>query len=43
LLRQAGERGLALESLQDYLSFFRYGCPPHGGMGVGLARAAQMD
>jgi aspartyl/asparaginyl-tRNA synthetase len=38
LLRQAGERRLALEPLRDYLSFFRYGCPPHGGMGVGLAR-----
>jgi aspartyl/asparaginyl-tRNA synthetase len=24
--------------LQSYLNFFRYGCPPHGGMGVGLAR-----
>jgi aspartyl-tRNA synthetase len=38
LLRQARERGYALEPLQDYLNFFRYGCPPHGGMGVGLAR-----
>jgi aspartyl-tRNA synthetase len=38
LVRQARERGLALEPLRDYLNFFRYGCPPHGGMGVGLAR-----
>jgi aspartyl/asparaginyl-tRNA synthetase len=38
LLQQACERGYALERLQDYLNFFRYGCPPHGGMGVGLAR-----
>jgi tRNA synthetases class II (D, K and N) len=22
----------------DDLNFFRYGCPPHGGMGVGVAR-----
>jgi aspartyl-tRNA synthetase len=35
LLRQARERGYALEPLQDYLNFVRYGCPPHGGMGVG--------
>jgi nondiscriminating aspartyl-tRNA synthetase len=38
LLGQARERGYALEPLQDYLDFFRYGCPPHGGMGIGLAR-----
>jgi aspartyl-tRNA synthetase len=38
LVRQARERGFALEPLRDYLNFFRYGCPPHGGMGVGLAR-----
>jgi nondiscriminating aspartyl-tRNA synthetase len=38
LLRQARQRGYAVESLQDYLRFFRHGCPPHGGMGIGLAR-----
>ncbi|HEY1707012.1 MAG TPA: aspartate--tRNA(Asn) ligase [Rhizomicrobium sp.] len=38
LRAQALERGYALEPLQSYLDFFRYGCPPHGGMGVGLAR-----
>jgi aspartyl-tRNA synthetase len=38
LRAQALERGYALEPLQPYLDFFRYGCPPHGGMGVGLAR-----
>jgi aspartyl/asparaginyl-tRNA synthetase len=38
LRAQAVERGYALEPLQPYLDFFRYGCPPHGGMGVGLAR-----
>jgi aspartyl/asparaginyl-tRNA synthetase len=38
LREQAVERGYALEPLQPYLDFFRYGCPPHGGMGVGLAR-----
>jgi aspartyl/asparaginyl-tRNA synthetase len=35
---QALERGYALEPLKDYLDFFRFGCPPHGGMGIGLAR-----
>ncbi|NLR99953.1 aspartate--tRNA(Asn) ligase [Rhizobium sp. P38BS-XIX] len=38
LVAQAKERGLDLESLSDYLNFFRFGCPPHGGMGVGLGR-----
>jgi len=27
-----------LKSLQAYLNFFRYGCPPHGGCGIGLTR-----
>lgn len=38
LKKQAEERGMDLDSIQDYLNFFRYGCPPHGGMGVGLTR-----
>jgi aspartyl-tRNA synthetase len=24
--------------MQDYLNVFRYGCPPHGGLGLGLSR-----
>ena len=38
LLAQAAERGYELDALADYLDFFRFGCPPHGGMGIGLAR-----
>lgn len=38
LKRQAEDKGVDLDSIQDYLNFFRYGCPPHGGMGVGLTR-----
>ena len=38
LARQARERGLSLEPIQFYLDFFRFGCPPHGGFGAGLAR-----
>jgi aspartyl-tRNA synthetase len=38
LTRQAQEKGLELSSLQHYLNFFRYGVPPHGGMGIGLTR-----
>ena len=39
---QAIAKGFTLEPLRDYLSFFKYGCPPHGGMGVGLSRLLMM-
>lgn len=38
LVEQAKQKGVALEPLQDYFNFFRYGCPPHGGAGIGLTR-----
>ena len=38
LKKQAIEKGLHLEPIQYYLDFFRYGCPPHGGLGLGLSR-----
>lgn len=38
LLQQALEKGLTAEPIQFYLDFFRYGCPPHGGFGMGLSR-----
>ena len=38
LEKQAIEKGMNLESLKDYINFFRYGCPPHGGAGIGPAR-----
>jgi len=38
LAAQALEKGLTLEPIQFYLDFFRYGCPPHGGFGLGLSR-----
>jgi aspartyl-tRNA synthetase len=38
LVRQATEKGINLDSIQFYLDFFKYGCPPHGGFGFGLAR-----
>jgi len=38
LVEQATEKGVSLESIQFYLDFFKYGCPPHGGFGFGLAR-----
>lgn len=38
LVKQAIEKGVNPESIQFYLDFFKYGCPPHGGFGFGLAR-----
>lgn len=38
LCKQAEEKGYTLGPLEDYLSFFRYGMPPHGGFGLGLTR-----
>jgi len=38
LVAQAKEKGLKLKPIQFYLNFFRYGCPPHGGFGLGPSR-----
>lgn len=38
LVSQAKEKGLNLKSIQYYLDFFKYGCPPHGGLGLGPTR-----
>jgi len=38
LKKQAEEKGVNLKSIQNYLNFFKYGCPPHGGMGIGPER-----
>ncbi|MBI5159855.1 MAG: aspartate--tRNA(Asn) ligase [Micrococcales bacterium] len=39
---QAREKGLDVAELGDYLDFFRYGTPPHGGFGMGLARVLML-
>jgi len=38
LISQAKEKGMSVESLSDYLNFFKFGCPPHGGAGIGPGR-----
>jgi nondiscriminating aspartyl-tRNA synthetase len=38
LCKQAEEKGLGLEPLHTYLDCFRFGMPPHGGLGAGLNR-----
>ena len=34
LVKNANEKGLG-EDVKFYLEFFKYGCPPHGGFGIG--------
>ena len=41
LKAQAEEKGLA-EDVKFYLDFFRYGCPPHGGFGIGIDRLTML-
>jgi len=41
LCKQAEERGLG-EDVRFYTEFFRYGCPPHGGFGLGVDRLTML-
>ncbi|MCQ2564511.1 MAG: aspartate--tRNA(Asn) ligase [Clostridia bacterium] len=38
LKQQIVERGIDPTPMQDYINFFKNGCPPHGGFGLGLDR-----
>lgn len=42
LIKQALERGNSQEKLQFYFDFFKYGCPAHGGFGIGLDRITML-
>ncbi len=41
LKKQAQEKGLD-EDVKFYLDFFKYGCPPHGGFGIGVDRITML-
>ncbi len=41
LKAQAAEKGLD-KDVEFYTEFFRYGCPPHGGFGVGVDRMTML-
>jgi nondiscriminating aspartyl-tRNA synthetase len=38
---QCKEKGLDLSKMDFYKNIFRYGCPPHGGIGMGFDRIIQ--
>jgi aspartyl-tRNA synthetase len=38
LKRQAAELGIDFDAIGFYADIFRFGCPPHGGFGLGLGR-----
>jgi aspartyl-tRNA synthetase len=41
LEKQCTEKGLDLSKMEFYRNIFRYGCPPHGGVGMGMDRIIQ--
>ncbi len=41
LKKQAEEKGLS-KDVDFYLQFFKYGCPPHGGFGLGIDRLTML-
>ena len=41
LKAQAEEKGLT-KDVEFYLEFFKYGCPPHGGFGLGVDRLTML-
>ncbi len=38
LNKQIKEKGINPADLEFYIEFFKYGCPPHGGFAIGVAR-----
>ena len=41
LKKQCEEKGLG-KDVEFYLNFFKYGCPPHGGFGIGVDRLTML-
>lgn len=41
IVKNAKEKGLG-DDVKFYLEFFKYGCPPHGGFGIGVDRLTML-
>ena len=41
IIKNAKEKGLETD-VEFYLEFFKYGCPPHGGFGLGIDRLTML-
>ena len=43
LAKQIAEKGIDPKTMEEnYINFFKYGCPPHGGFGLGLDRLTML-
>ena len=42
LEERAKEHGLEMHEIEAYIDAFKYGCPPHGGGGVGMERVVML-
>ena len=42
LIERAKVHGIDLETIRSFIDSFRYGCPPHGGGGIGLERVCML-
>ena len=38
LVDKIAKRGMTEEGMEAYMSIFKHGMPPHGGLGLGLER-----
>lgn len=42
LIERLNQVGIEPDTMPDYINGFRWGCPPHGGGGVGLERVVML-
>ena len=44
LAKQIADKGIDPKTMEEnYINFFKYGCPPHGGFGLGLDRLTMLS
>lgn len=42
LIERAKHHNIQLDTIKSYIDSFRYGCPPHGGGGIGMERVVML-